>query len=354
MSDSKKTITEAQKKAKAANTVWFATDLDREGEAISWHLAEALSQDVDSAKRVVFNAITEREIREAFEKPRSIDMDRVNAQQARRILDRIVGYQASLLWKRITSGLSAGRVQSVAVRLVVEREREIRAFVPDEHWEVEADLVLDATSVPGLAEAFTALQETGSMPMAKGPPRSGGPSGVKTTVRSPPNWSNWMVKRSSWAPPRNSPKISAIASPRFRLRSASKPPKCTPKKIPRAKARPNSVEPSAVPSEPVFNTTSPASNTRAKNSAAGSPVHHQHPANGRVKFPGLRTQALMGIAQKAVSKRAHHLREPIRPGCPRSDRDGPHPHRPNLRSGLPSRQTPALCRQERWGPRNAL
>ena len=145
MSDSKKTITELRKKAKAANTVWFATDLDREGEAISWHLAEALSHDVDSAKRVVFNAITEREIREAFEKPRSIDMDRVNAQQARRILDRIVGYQASpLLWKRITSGLSAGRVQSVAVRLVVEREREIRAFVPDEHWEVEADLVLDA------------------------------------------------------------------------------------------------------------------------------------------------------------------------------------------------------------------
>ena len=159
MSDSKKTITELRKKAKAANTVWFATDLDREGEAISWHLAEALSHDVDSAKRVVFNAITEREIREAFEKPRSIDMDRVNAQQARRILDRIVGYQASpLLWKRITSGLSAGRVQSVAVRLVVEREREIRAFVPDEHWEVEADLVLDATAVPGLAEAFTALQ----------------------------------------------------------------------------------------------------------------------------------------------------------------------------------------------------
>ncbi len=137
MTDSKKTITALKKCAKQAEDVWFATDLDREGEAIAWHLTEALGIPVSDAKRVVFNAITKDEIGRAFDHPRKIEIDRVNAQQARRILDRIVGYQVSpLLWKKVAGGLSAGRVQSVATRLVVEREREIEAFVPEEYWKL--------------------------------------------------------------------------------------------------------------------------------------------------------------------------------------------------------------------------
>jgi len=123
--------------------VWFATDLDREGEAIAWHLAQELGIASADAKRVMFAAITKAEIERAFLNPHPIDEDRVNAQQARRILDRIVGYQVSpLLWKKVARGLSAGRVQSVAVRLVVEREREIRAFIPDESWQILADFAL--------------------------------------------------------------------------------------------------------------------------------------------------------------------------------------------------------------------
>ncbi|USN99336.1 MAG: type I DNA topoisomerase [Phycisphaeraceae bacterium] len=132
--------------------VWFATDLDREGEAIAWHLAEELGIGAREAKRVVFAAITKREIDRAFSNPHPIDIDRVNAQQARRILDRIVGYQVSpLLWKKVARGLSAGRVQSVAVRLVVEREREIRAFVPDESWSINACFALSESEAAKLA-----------------------------------------------------------------------------------------------------------------------------------------------------------------------------------------------------------
>ncbi|MFA9479687.1 type I DNA topoisomerase [Phycisphaerales bacterium AB-hyl4] len=135
--DKKKTVTELRKAAKNATDIWFATDLDREGEAIAWHLAEALGINTEHAKRVVFNAITKGEIDRAFHEPRNIDQAMVDAQQARRILDRIVGYQVSpLLWKKVAGGLSAGRVQSVATRLVVEREREIEAFVPDEYWRI--------------------------------------------------------------------------------------------------------------------------------------------------------------------------------------------------------------------------
>ncbi len=154
----KKVITALRKLAKSADEVWFATDLDREGEAIAWHLAEELKIDPSKAKRVVFNAITKQQIQQAFENPHVIDMDRVNAQQARRILDRIVGYQVSpLLWKRVAGGLSAGRVQSVAVRLIVEREKEIRAFVPDEYWQVDACFALDPAQRDSLADAWTAL-----------------------------------------------------------------------------------------------------------------------------------------------------------------------------------------------------
>jgi len=132
-----KAVTDLRKAARKASGVWLATDLDREGEAIAWHLVEALGIQPADAYRVVFNAITKGEIEKAFQHPRTIDMNKVNAQQARRILDRIVGYQVSpLLWKKVAGGLSAGRVQSVAVRLLVEREREIDAFVPQEYWKV--------------------------------------------------------------------------------------------------------------------------------------------------------------------------------------------------------------------------
>jgi len=148
----KKTVAELKKAAKQAADVWFATDLDREGEAIAWHLAQALGVPSKTAKRVVFNAITKTEIEQAFAHPHSIDENKVNAQQARRILDRIVGYQVSpLLWKKVAGGLSAGRVQSVATRLVVEREREIEAFIPEELWKVTGYFATDPGKVDPLS-----------------------------------------------------------------------------------------------------------------------------------------------------------------------------------------------------------
>ena len=161
LNDKKKTVTELKKLAKQADTIWFATDLDREGEAIAWHLAHIVGVEPSEAKRVIFNAITRKEIQRAFETPHVIDEYKVNAQQARRILDRIVGYQASpLLWKKVARGLSAGRVQSVAVRIVVEREREIDIFVPDENWSVEALLALDPKKAEGLEDAWREFIET--------------------------------------------------------------------------------------------------------------------------------------------------------------------------------------------------
>jgi len=136
-----KVVEELRRLAKEADTIYLATDLDREGEAIAWHLRESIGGDDSRFKRVVFNEITKKAIQEAFSKPGKLDINRVNAQQARRFLDRVVGYMVSpLLWAKIARGLSAGRVQSVAVKLVVEREKEIRAFVPEEYWEVHADL----------------------------------------------------------------------------------------------------------------------------------------------------------------------------------------------------------------------
>lgn len=135
-----KVVEELRKLARSADEIYLATDLDREGEAIAWHLREAIGGDDSRYRRVVFNEITKKAIKEAFEEPGQLDLNRVNAQQARRFLDRIVGYMLSpLLWEKVARGLSAGRVQSVAVRLIVEREREIRAFVPEEYWELHAD-----------------------------------------------------------------------------------------------------------------------------------------------------------------------------------------------------------------------
>ncbi len=158
-----------QKAAKTATAVYLATDLDREGEAIAWHVAEAAHLPGDRTLRVTFSEITEPAIRDAFAHPRQINQDLVDAQQARRIVDRLVGYTISpLLWRKVRSGLSAGRVQSVAVRLVVERERAIHAFVADEYWTIEvllrtaagetftADLVRVAGAKPVIPDAATA------------------------------------------------------------------------------------------------------------------------------------------------------------------------------------------------------
>ncbi len=134
-------IKELKKEAKNASKVYLATDPDREGEAISWHIAEQLGIPADKACRVTFNEITQTAVKEAIKNPRKIDQDLVNSQQARRILDRLVGFKLSeVLWKNLKSGLSGGRVQSVAARIVTEREEEIRAFVPKEYWTIEAVL----------------------------------------------------------------------------------------------------------------------------------------------------------------------------------------------------------------------
>lgn len=136
-----KVVADLAKLAANADLIYLATDRDREGEAIAWHLREVLGGDDSRFRRVVFNEITKAAIEEAFEAPGSIDQNRVDAQQARRFLDRVVGFELSpLLWSKVARGLSAGRVQSVAVRLIVDREREIRAFVPEEYWEITADL----------------------------------------------------------------------------------------------------------------------------------------------------------------------------------------------------------------------
>lgn len=139
-----KKVNELKKAAKSAKVLWLATDPDREGEAIAWHLSELLRNSefkIEDVKRVVFHEITEEAIKEAFESPRKLDLKLVDAQQARRVLDRIVGYKLSpILWKKVKSGLSAGRVQSVALALVVEREKEVLAFKPVEYWSVIAEL----------------------------------------------------------------------------------------------------------------------------------------------------------------------------------------------------------------------
>lgn len=136
---SKKRVAKLKTLAKEADEIILAPDEDREGEAIAWHLVKALKIDIDKSKRIVFHEITKEAILEAMKNPRHIDMEMVNAQQARRILDRLVGFKLSpFLWKKITFGLSAGRVQSVALRLIIERENEIRAFKPEEYWTIDA------------------------------------------------------------------------------------------------------------------------------------------------------------------------------------------------------------------------
>ena len=145
-------IKELKKRAKKCDKVYLATDPDREGEAISWHIAQLLKLDMSENNRVAFNEITKTGVQNGMNDPHKIDIDLVNAQQARRILDRLVGYELSpFLWKKVKRGLSAGRVQSVAVKLVVDRENEIRAFVPKEYWSVDAKF-----TAPGSRKVFDA------------------------------------------------------------------------------------------------------------------------------------------------------------------------------------------------------
>ncbi|MFH1867087.1 MAG: type I DNA topoisomerase [Patescibacteria group bacterium] len=140
----KKTVTDLKKQASQAEQIYFATDEDREGEAISWHLVEVMKTPKEKIKRIVFHEITKEAIAEALQNPRQLDLNLVNAQQARRVLDRLVGYELSpFLWKKVARGLSAGRVQSVTVRLIVEREREIQSFTPQEYWTIEGNFKKD-------------------------------------------------------------------------------------------------------------------------------------------------------------------------------------------------------------------
>src|SRR6516164_926831 len=158
LDDRKEVLTALKKQAAKADAVYLAPDPDREGEAIAWHLKEALGLDDSRTYRVTFNEITKKAIQDAFAHPGAIDMDRVAAQEARRFLDRVVGYKLSpLLRSKIARGLSAGRVQSVAVRLIVEREREIQAFKPEEFWKITAVLT-PAAAGPKRAEKKTKIK----------------------------------------------------------------------------------------------------------------------------------------------------------------------------------------------------
>ncbi len=158
LKEKRKIVTDLKKVAQKTDIVYLATDLDREGEAIAWHLVSALDLNTEQTQRVVFNEITKSAIEAAFAAPHGLDMDKVNAQQARRLLDRIVGYQLSpLIQQKIGKGLSAGRVQSVAVRLIVAREGEIRAFVPEESWRLYGCFSVDPDKATTLSEAWSAF-----------------------------------------------------------------------------------------------------------------------------------------------------------------------------------------------------
>jgi len=180
----RKTVDELRRDAEKADMVYLATDLDREGEAIAWHLAAALDLPPERRRRVIFNEITKSAITEAFKRPHDIDQDKVNAQQARRILDRVVGYELSpLLWKKVAKGLSAGRVQSVAVRLIVEREKEIREFRPEEYWVIGPVFSAEARSASQLAAEWSKFIAD----------RSHGPDGPTNEMRG-----EWLAKHGAF------------------------------------------------------------------------------------------------------------------------------------------------------------
>ena len=148
-------LAKLRKEVKKADKIYLATDPDREGEAISWHLSQALKLDDKDVARISFNEITQNAVKASLKQPREIDMDLVNAQQTRRILDRMVGYEISpLLWAKVKRGLSAGRVQSVALRIICEREDEINAFIPEEYWTLDAAFSIPGEKRPLLAKFY--------------------------------------------------------------------------------------------------------------------------------------------------------------------------------------------------------
>ena len=154
--DKKKVVRELRSLAKKAETIWLASDEDREGEAIAWHLAQQLDLNQQNTKRIVFHEITKDAIQNAVQHPRSINQHLVDAQQARRVLDRLVGYELSpILWRKVKGGLSAGRVQSVSVRIIVEREREIEAFTPKASYKIQAVFLTDSGKVIKASSAAT-------------------------------------------------------------------------------------------------------------------------------------------------------------------------------------------------------
>jgi DNA topoisomerase-1 len=155
--DKRETVKELKAMVEGADEIYLATDPDREGEAIAWHLLHATEMDEARIKRVVFHEITDAAVEHAFASPRDINMDLVNAQQARRILDRLVGYNITeLLWDRVRNRLSAGRVQSIALRIVVDREREVEAFIPEEYWTLDAELTKTAENGRKNQKSFVA------------------------------------------------------------------------------------------------------------------------------------------------------------------------------------------------------
>ena len=148
-------LAKLRKEVKKAEKIYLATDPDREGEAISWHLSKALKLEDKDVKRISFNEITKNAVKESLKNPRQIDMDLVDAQQARRVLDRMVGYEISpLLWAKVKRGLSAGRVQSVALRIVCDREEEINAFIPEEYWSLDAEILAEGEKKPVVAKLY--------------------------------------------------------------------------------------------------------------------------------------------------------------------------------------------------------
>ena len=167
--DKRKVVDELSRLARQAKTVWLASDEDREGEAIAWHLATVLNLPIDNTRRIVFHEITQRAILNAIENPRTIDMNLVNAQQARRVLDRLVGFELSpVLWKKVRPALSAGRVQSVAVRLIVERERRCHAALRDVRMLLRSSR---AASMRGIAYQSARRNPCSATPHHHSPPR---------------------------------------------------------------------------------------------------------------------------------------------------------------------------------------
>jgi len=208
-------INELKKDAKNADTVYLAADPDREGEAISWHLANVLGLDSKKAKRVTFNEITKPAVKAAIKAPKEINMDLVDAQQARRILDRIVGYKVSpILWKKIKSGLSAGRVQSVATRIVVERENEIRAFKAEEFWKLEAMLSAEG----GVLKASFYGNANGKLDLSDKESTDKVIEAVKNSVFSVKNIKK-AVRTNNPAPPFITSTLHQEANKRFGFRS---------------------------------------------------------------------------------------------------------------------------------------